>query len=128
FLQGMAALRLAETLLPMTEKGWKLSSLGEIKIDDKPAVGIKAARKGLPEMDLYFDKVTMLPMKAEMRLQETDSMEATYVARFGAYKKVKGRQFFTKLTVLRDDKVLLEMERSDFEAKENVDDETFGKP
>jgi hypothetical protein len=126
--QGFAGLRLAEWLLPLTGEEWRLSSLGELKFDDVTAVGIKAVRKGLPELDLYFDKATHLPLRAEMRVTEQGGMDVPYVAKFGAYKKVEGRQYFTKLTVLRDDKVVLEMERGDFRAKDKVDDETFDKP
>jgi hypothetical protein len=128
FRQGMAALRVAESLLPLKEKGWKLSSLGELKIGERAAVGIKASRKGLPELDIYFDKASHLPVKAEMRIEETGGMEAVYVAKFGAYKKVSGRQYFTKLTVHRDDKQVLEMERGEFKAKDKVDEATFAKP
>lgn len=128
FAQGFAGLRLAESLLPLTEKEWKLSSLGELKFDGVAAVGIKAVRKGLPELDLYFDKETRLPLRAEMRVAEPGGLDIPYVAKFAAYKKVEGRQLFTKLTVLREDKVVLEMERGDFKARESVDDETFAKP
>lgn len=128
FRQAMAGLRLAEWLLPLTEKGWKLSSLGEIRIDDRPAVGLKARRKGLPELDLYFDKTTYLPVKAEMRILESESMEAVYVARFAEYRKVEGRQYFTKLTVHRDDQLVLDMERADFKPHDRVDDATFARP
>jgi hypothetical protein len=126
--QGFVALRVAESLLPLTGKEWKLSALGELKIDDKAAVGIKAEKKGLPALELYLDKGTHLPMKAEMRIAEPGGLDVAYVARFAEYKKVEGRQYFTKLTVTRDDKVVLEMERSDFKAKDKVDDETFEKP
>ncbi|MFO0844744.1 MAG: hypothetical protein U0797_20500 [Gemmataceae bacterium] len=126
--QGFGALRLIESLLPLTGKEWKLSSLGELKIDDVAAVGLKVAKKGLPELDLYFDKATHLPLRAEMRITEPGGLDVPYVAKFAAYKKVEGRQYFTKLTLLREDKVVLEMERGDFQAKDAVDEETFGKP
>src|SRR5262245_8408145 len=126
--QGFTALRLVETLLPLTEKEWKLSSLGEVKVNHKPAVGIKAVRKEMPELDVYFDKADGLPVRAEMRIKEADGMEAAYVATFAGYKKVEGRMHFTRLTVQRDDKVVLEMERSDIKAKDKVDDVTFAKP
>jgi hypothetical protein len=127
-LQGFAALRLTETLLPLTEKVWKLSSLGEIKVNDKPALGVKAAKKGMPDLDVYFDKETALPVRAEMRIKEPSGMEVAYVAHFGGYKKIDGRMHFTRLTVRRDDMVVLEMERSDMKAKDKVDDATFAKP
>ena len=127
-LHGFAALRIVETLVPLTEKEWKLSSLGEIKVDDKPALGIKAAKKGMPEVDIYFDKASGLPVRGEMRVKEADGMEVAYVASFGGYKKVEGRMHFTRLTVKREDAVVLEMERGDIKAKDKVDDVTFAKP
>jgi hypothetical protein len=128
FRHGFAALRLAETLLPLREKAFTLSPLGELKVAGKPAVGLKASRKGWPDIDLFFDKTTRLPVKVEMRLPESEAQEATYTALFAGYKKVAGRQHFTKLTVQRDGKVVLEMERSDVKAIDKVEDETFAKP
>lgn len=127
-LHGFAGLRLVETLLPLTGKEWKLSSLGEIKVGDKPAVGVKAVKKGMPDLDIYFDKASALPVRAEMRIKETGDTEAAYVATFGGYKKIDGRMHFTRLTVKRDDAVVLEMERGDIKAKDKVDDATFSKP
>jgi hypothetical protein len=127
-LHGFAGLRLVETLLPLTEKEWKLTSLGEIKVNDKPAVGIKAVKKGLPDLDIYFDKSSGLPVRAEMRIKDSGETEAAYVAHFDGYRKIEGRMHFTRLTLKRDDMVVLEMERSDIKAKDKVDDATFAKP
>ncbi len=126
--QGFAALRLAESLVPLTEKEWTLSSLGEIKFDTVTAIGIKAVKKGLPELDLYFDKKTHLPIRAEMRLTEQGGKDVPYVAKFANYKKIDERQCFTRLTVLREDKIVLEMERSDIKVLDRLDDDTFAKP
>jgi hypothetical protein len=128
FRQGFRALRLAEWLIPLKEKGYTLSSLGELKVEDKPALGIQAKRKDTPDLDLWFDKKTYLPVKAELRIKETDSREATYVALFGDYKTFGDRKCFTKLTIKRDDELVWEMQRSDITAKESIADETFAKP
>ncbi|MFO0877148.1 MAG: hypothetical protein U0840_07210 [Gemmataceae bacterium] len=129
FLQLFAALRLAETLVPLKNKEWKLSSLGELKIGEAQAVGIKVTRKDYPDIDLYFDKATSLPIQVDMRILEPDAgMDVPYSARFSAYKKVDGRQYFTRLVVLRDDKEVIDMTRSDFKPAEKVEDETFAKP
>lgn len=126
--QGMLGLRLAESPLPLLGKEWKLTALGELKIGDQTGVGVKATRKDTPELDLWFDKATSLPIKAEMRLTEQGGEEKLYVGLFGGYKKVEGRMYFTKLKVLRDDKTVLDMERGDFKAKDKLDDATFAKP
>ena len=73
FREGLRGLRLAETLVPLTGKEYALSSLGELKVNGRPAVGIKAKKKGAADLDLWFDKKTRLPVKAEMRV--TDSTE-----------------------------------------------------
>ena len=126
--QGFTALRLAETLTPLLDLGTKLSHLGELKVDDRPTVGIKIARKGMPEMDLYFDKKTHLPAKAEIRLKELNDVEAVYTAFFADYKKVNGRMVFTRLAVKRDDATVLTMLRSNIESKAKADEGTFARP
>lgn len=128
FLQGFAALRLVESLVPLTTKEWKLSSLGELKIQDRSAIGIKAVKKGLPELDIFFDKETHLPLKAEMRIEEPDGKDIPYTAHFSDYKKFAGRLFFTRLKVYREEMLVLEMERQEIQVKDNLPAETFAKP
>jgi hypothetical protein len=125
---GFTALRLAETLTPLLDRETKLSHLGELKVDDRPTVGIKVTRKGMPDMDLYFDKKTHLPAKAEIRLKELNDVEATYAAFFADYKKVNGQMVATRLTVKRDDAVVLTMLRSNIEAKAKATEGTFARP
>jgi hypothetical protein len=127
FREGVRGLRLAESLVPLTAKEYALSSLGELKIGGKAAVGIKAKKKGATDLDVWFDKKTDLPIKAEMRLKD-GSEEATWTAYFSEYKKIDGRQHFTKLKVQRDAKTIIEMERSDIKAGDKLDDDTFAKP
>ena len=125
---GFTGLRLVETLTPLLDRGTKLAALGESKVDDTPVVGVKVSRKGMPDLDLYFDKKTNLPAKAEMRVTEAGKVEATYVAFFSEYKKVGGRQVFTRLTVKRDDKAVLMMLRSNIESKAKAAEGTFAQP
>src|SRR5262249_33165488 len=127
FREGVRGLRLAEALVPLTGKEYTLSSLGELKIDGKAAVGIKATKRGAADLDVWFDKKTNLPIKAEMRFKDS-SEEATWTAYFSAYKKIDARQHFTKLKVQRDAKTVMEMERSDVKAGDKLDDDTFAKP
>src|SRR5262249_4420571 len=65
-LPDLYALRLAQTLLPLKDKACKLSPLGELKIGDRDTVGVKATRKGYPDVDIFFDKKTMLPVKCQL--------------------------------------------------------------
>jgi hypothetical protein len=124
---GLAGLRVAESPNLLLLKGWKLAPLGELKVDGKPAVGIKASRKGLPDIDLFFDAKTHLPVKVEMRLKEPTE-EATYVGTFSDYRAFAGRKCFTRMIVTRNGERVLEMDRSEIQPREKVDDATFSKP
>jgi hypothetical protein len=130
FGQTFAALRLIENPTFLRDKGVKLSALGEVKIDDKPAVGVKVIRKGEPDLEVYFDKKTNLPVKAVMRVKDaaSGSEDVEYAGRFSEYKKFADRLCFTKLKVQRDGQVVIDVERSEIKAGEKKDDETFARP
>lgn len=130
FLHLFAAQRLVENPTLMLAKGIELSSLGELKIDEKPTLGVKIKRKGEPELDVYFDKKTHLPVKATMRVKDagSGSEDVEYAGYFSEYKKFAGRSFFTKMKVERDGKEVIVVERSEIEAGGKKDDETFARP
>jgi hypothetical protein len=59
------------SLLPLLkEKAFTLSSLSEIKVEDKPAVGVKVSSKGEPDISLYFDKESGLLIKTSYRYKQ----------------------------------------------------------
>src|SRR5262249_16677376 len=51
----------------LRDKEFTLGSLGELKIKDKPTLGVKAVAKGQPDIKLYFDKASGLLVKTEYR-------------------------------------------------------------
>jgi hypothetical protein len=54
------------TLVPLlSDKGFTLTALGESKVNDQPALGVKVEMKGQPEVRLFFDKVSGLLVKSE---------------------------------------------------------------
>jgi hypothetical protein len=123
------ALRLAQMLVALKDKDCKLSALGEDKIDDKPAVGIKAAFKGFPDVDIFFEKKTMLPLMC--RTQVTDNRENKDLSHqfiFNAPKKTGDVQHFTKILFKRDGKKMIEVELSDLKPADKLDDRVFAKP
>lgn len=59
------------SLLPLLkDKSYLLSPLAEIKVQDKPAVGVKVASKGQPDIQLYFDKESGLLVKTSYRYKQ----------------------------------------------------------
>jgi hypothetical protein len=129
FRADLRAVRLAQHLLPLTDKAYRLSHLGELKVGDRMAVGVKVSHKDWPDVDLLFDKETGLPVRAELRLKEgTDGPEVVHVLTFGAYKETAGVKHFTKLALRRDDKLTIETEATEVSFPDKLDDSTFDKP
>ena len=120
---------MAEMLTPLKDKDIKLSPLGEIKINDRPAVGIKIIKKNHPDVDLYFDKQTHRPVQCELRTKEPEAgQEAAGAWLFSDFKDMGGVQHATRLVLNRDGKKILEIEISEVKPEDKVDDDTFAKP
>jgi hypothetical protein len=122
-------IRLPQNLTALRAKDVTLSHLGELKVDDRVTVGLKVATKDRPDVDLYFDKETSLPLRAEIRVKEPgEANEKVYAFTFTDYKDVNGVKMFGKFSLKRDDKVTMEMELSDFQFPGQLGADAFAKP
>jgi hypothetical protein len=117
-------------LVPLLEDGCKLSPLGEIKVDGKAAVGVRAEHKGHRDVSLYFDKDSGLLARVERRGKDVmgGGGEYTAEATYGDYKKVEGVQVPYKVTIKRDGKRFIEAENNDVKLFEKLDSKLFEKP
>jgi outer membrane lipoprotein-sorting protein len=128
------ALRMAQMLTPLKAKGVKLSALGESKINDRAAMGLKAVQENHPDLDIYFDKETHLPVKCELIVKEKrgdEEREMTTTWFFSDAKAVNGVKHPMKATLHVDDKgkkVAIEMELSEVKAGAKLEDNVFEKP
>jgi hypothetical protein len=113
----------------LQEKGTELMSLGELKINDRPAVGLKVSRKGWPDVDLFFDKETHLPVKLETRFKETkDGPDVAHSFTFGEYKEADGVKYFSRVKLHRDETLISDMEVTELKRLDKIDDGRFAKP
>jgi outer membrane lipoprotein-sorting protein len=126
--QVMYSLRLTQRLVPLKDKTFKLSALGESKIGDHAAVGVQVAHKDYKDLNLYFDKETGLPAKLQMQIKEPGGQDVSYEFTFGDYKEIDGLKHFTKITFTRDGKKFMEAELSDIKPQEKLEDNLFAKP
>lgn len=127
--QSVYALRLAQTLVPLKDKAYKLSPLGEVKVGDRPAVGVQISHKDTPDVNLWLDKETGLPLKCEMRCKiERGGQDVPCEFLFADYKDMGGVKHFTKVTMNADGKKHLEAEISEVKPQDKVDDKEFAKP
>jgi hypothetical protein len=128
-LEGLHANGL-EGLYPALFKDAKLSTLGEVKVDGKPALGVRVETKGRRDVSLFFDKETHQLVKSERRAKDalTGGDEFSEEKFYGDLKEVGGVKVPHKLTIKRDGKVYLESEITEYKPVEKVDDSQFAKP
>jgi hypothetical protein len=118
-------------LVPLKDKAFKLASLGEVKVDEKGALGVRVSYAGQRDVNLFFDKASGLLVKVEHQVKDVkgggdkEMSEETFFADFKEFKKIK---YPTKVTIKRDDKPYVEAEMTDIQPLESVDDALFAKP
>jgi hypothetical protein len=122
------AARLPQLLPTLRGKDFKLSPLGELKIEDREAVGLRISHKGFKDVSLFFDKKTHLPLKSEVREKEPESgKEVTVTFVYGQYKEFDGLQHPTKVQI-KVDELELTMEISEVHGEDKLEDNLFDKP
>ena len=118
-----------QTLVPLLkDKAYTLNALGEIKIHDRPAVGIRVTSKGHKDVNLYFDKATGLLTKSERRALNDNKMEVSEETFYGDYKDVDGVKVPMKVVVHHDGKKYVEMEITEQRFLDQLDDSEFARP
>ena len=117
-------------LVALRDKAYKLSPLGEAKVEGKDAVGVRVEHKDRRDVSLYFDKKTGLLLKTETRGKDPMAGDNEFTAEtlYDDYKKVDGFPVAHKVTVKRDGKLFFVSENSDVRLAEKLDDSTFEKP
>jgi hypothetical protein len=120
-------LRLAYTLTPLLEKGVSLVALAEIRVNDRPAVGMIATKKDRPDIKLYFDKATNLPAQLEFEINAPGGKK-TVVCVFGDYKDFNGTEHFTKVMSKTGNELTVEAEFADVKLLEKLDAKLFALP
>lgn len=117
------------TLVQLKGKGFKIESVAEEKIGDKPAVGIKVTGPEGKDFKLYFDKNSGLPVKlvatvagfggGEEFVQETTLSD---------YKDFAGIKKATKISSTCDGEKFVDVEITEFKVLDKVPPETFTQP
>jgi hypothetical protein len=117
-------------LTPLLDKDFKLSPLGEIKVDGKPALGIRAECKDFPGANLYFDKQSGLLVKSEMQMSDpgNPSQQINGETYYSDYRKIEGMMVAYKIVIKNNDKTITEIEITEATVAAKLDDNLFAKP
>ncbi|MBY0523158.1 MAG: hypothetical protein K2R98_07150 [Gemmataceae bacterium] len=117
------------TLVPLKGKEFKVAPLADIKVNDKPAVGISVSQKGQKDVKLYFDKESGLLVKAERKVRDAEAKkEVTEEVIFSDYKEVDGLKIAMKFNSKRDGKPYADAEMTEAKPQEKLDEKLFEKP
>ncbi|HKI36859.1 MAG TPA: hypothetical protein VKA46_33715 [Gemmataceae bacterium] len=123
------AMKVGQLSSLLKEKGFELSALGEVKVDGKPAVGVRVASKGHKDISLFFNKETGLLAKMEHRTVDPMSgMEITEERIVTEYGKTDGVPTPKRVLVNHDGNKYMEVEILETKRLEKLDDSEFAKP
>lgn len=116
-------------LVPLKDKKYELSLIGEDKVEGKKVVGVLVKTKDRKDVSVYFDKETGLMAKMEFRGSEPGTgkevTEERIVTEYG--KDKDGRPYPKKVVVKHDGKTFIEAEVSEVTYLEKLDDSVFKK-
>jgi hypothetical protein len=116
-------------LTVLKNKDYELSSLGESKVQDKPAVGVRVGRKGHKDINLFFDKDSGLLLKFEHRTVDFNTMQEVNEERIiTEYQDKDGLKEPKKAVVNRDGKKYIDVEVVEVKYLDDIDDTQFSKP
>ena len=116
-------------LTTLKDKKFGLSSLGEVKVQDKPAIGIRVASKDHKDINLFFDKETGLLVKIEHRTVDLNSQQEVNEERIiTEFQDKDGVKEPKKALVNRDGKKYIDVEIVEIKYQDNIDDTQFSKP
>lgn len=113
----------------LRDKRYKLTSLGEIKVNGRPAEGVKVEREGYRDVRMYFDKRTNLLVKTARRTLDQASMkEVLQETIHSNHKDCSGVQWPTKTVSFTDNVKSAEFEATDIRFSDKIDEDAFKKP
>ena len=118
------------TVLPLKNKGFTITSLGDSKVDGHSVAGIKVAHKGHRDISLFFDKDTGLLVKTERKVKDVQGGgdEVNQETLYSDYKEVDGTKYPAKVTIKREGKKYIEQENSDMKVSDKLDPKLFTEP
>src|SRR5262245_1285202 len=117
-------------LLPLKDKAYKLSALGDVKVGDQPAVGVRVSRNGRRDVNLYFDKAKGHLVKSEYLIKDIKGggKEMTQTNLYYDYQEFQGTRHPTRLVIERDGKKFTDTQLTEIQLLEKLDDSTFDRP
>ena len=126
-MRGEAYVSWLATLLPLKKDGLTLGLAPEIKVDGKPAWGIKVSGRGEPEARLYFDQGSGLLVKVERRATEA-GVPVTKAYYYSDFKDFDGVKLPAKEVMTVNGKKWYEVKVLTCKFLKKAEDSAFARP
>jgi outer membrane lipoprotein-sorting protein len=127
-IRAKMQLQKAVLLVPLLrDRNYQFGVLDEVKVNDRPAVGVRVAPTGKAgvEMRLYFDKELSLLVKTEYLRSDGAGKQAREECYFGDFKDDAGYKRPYKSTVYFGGTKIVELEVIDVKTYQRLDDSEF---
>ncbi len=112
-------------------KEYTFSAVGEAKVKDVDAVGVRVSKKGMRDVTLWIDKKTHQLVKTEFRGKEPPYFQGAEInmERYASgYKKVAGLLMPARIEMHYDGKKAIDLEVVEIRTHERLDETLFAKP
>jgi len=118
------------TLVPLRNKGMRYQSVPPIEVDDRATIGVRVISPGHREVVFFFDKETHDVVKTETKSRGLgeDGELANIESFYSAFEKIAGTRVPTRVRIVRDGELFMEIEISDIERAEKLDPALFAPP
>ena len=126
-MRGEAYVGWLTTLVPLKKDGLTLGLAPEIKVDGKPALGVKVSGRGEPEAKLYFDQGSGLLVKVERRATEA-GVPVTKAYYYSDFKDFDGVKLAAKEVMTVNGKKWYEVKVLTYKFLKKAEDSTFARP
>jgi hypothetical protein len=113
------------TLVPLADAAFRLSTVEEIILESRPALGVKVSQKDRPDVRLYLDKESFALVKLIQQVNETSALEEVYADEYG---EVDGVAYPKKAIVYGGGVKMHEVEITKFEFIEPPAEDFFNHP
>jgi hypothetical protein len=108
---------------------YELGALGEVKVKDKAAIGIRVSKKGQRDVSYFFDKKTHLLVKTEMRVYDAEAgQEVTQEKYIVGYRDTDGLKTGARVVIHKDGKAFMDIEITESKIYEKLEESNFAMP
>jgi hypothetical protein len=126
-LQTEAYVLWVATLAPLLKDGFTFTALPESKVNGRPALGVRVAARGKPDLSLLFDKDSALLVEIACKGMDAGvAVSKEYL--YAGFRDIDGARLPGRETLFLDGTKVHEITYSDYKLLRKVDEKAFERP